>query len=57
MSESEVPEWVLPNEWPCVLVSHDETTFRSGEQSTKRWQIDGSEVFFNKGSNEIYTIY
>ncbi len=57
LSESEVPEWILPNEKPCVLICHDETTFRSGEQSAKRWQIDGNELFFNKGNNEIFSIY
>jgi hypothetical protein len=48
-TESDPPERIIPTNRPCILICHDETTFRSGEQSVKRCQIDGQEAFSNKG--------
>lgn len=42
-------EWILPTEKPCILIFHDESTFRSGEQSHSRWQREGNEPFYSKG--------
>ncbi len=42
--------WVIPEEKQTILIFHDESTFRSGEASYKRWtKNDGSRQFFNKG--------
>lgn len=49
VSEDEKPEWIKPIEKPCVLIFHDESTFRSGEQTSKRWLSSGNEQFYNKG--------
>jgi hypothetical protein len=40
---------IQPIEHPCVLIFHDESTFRSGEQFAKRWFIKGKELFISKG--------
>ena len=42
-------KWIKPIEKPCVLMFHDESTFRCGEQLTKRWFKKGNEPFISKG--------
>ena len=39
----------MPTGKPCILIYHDESTFRSGDVSPKRWMINESTPFFNKG--------
>ena len=34
---------------PRILISHDESTFKSGEVASKRWIFPESPPFFNKG--------
>jgi hypothetical protein len=41
--------FIKPSEHPHVLIFHDESTFRSAEQSEKRWMKEGFEPFFSKG--------
>ena len=41
--------WNKPTRQMRVLLSHDESTFRSGETSLFRWFFPGFETFFNKG--------
>ena len=41
-------DWILPIEKPTILLFHDESTFRSGEQMPKRWFKPGHEPFKNK---------
>ena len=41
--------WVQPVEKPCVLIFHDESTFRCGEQQKKRWHCSEKEPFISKG--------
>ena len=48
-------KWIKPTERPCVLFFHDESTFRSGEQSNKRW-FGQDPVFFNKGRGQSWMI-
>ena len=48
-SENEQPDIVLPTEKPCVIFFHDESTFRSGEQFSNKWQIKDHVAFYNKG--------
>ena len=52
LTESDPPEWIPPSSNPCILICHNETIFQSGEQSAKRWQMDGIERFFNKGKKK-----
>ncbi len=41
--------WISPVEKPCILLFHDESTFRSAEQNAKKWFMDGFEPFQSKG--------
>ena len=41
--------WINPIEKPCVLLFHDESTFRCNEQTAKRWFKKGKEPFVSKG--------
>jgi len=41
--------WVRPIRKVKILISHDESTYRSGEISLKRWMWDDIVAFFNKG--------
>jgi hypothetical protein len=49
---SDKGEWIMPNEKPCVLLFHDETINRPGEQLSKRWMLKNKferrDSFFNK---------
>lgn len=42
-------KWILPTEKPCIMIFHDESTFRSGEQFHSRWLKEGHEPFLKKG--------
>ena len=46
--------WILPTEKPCVLIFHDESTFKSGEVAYKRWMKDVFERFYNKGVQLLF---
>ena len=39
-----------------IFSGHDESTFRSGEVSARRWVIDDSAPFFSKGRGRSYMI-
>lgn len=41
--------WILPMRKKRILISHDESTFRSGEVSRFRWIFPDKAPFFNKG--------
>ena len=41
--------WIFPLEKPCVLMFHDESTFRCGEQTAKRWFKKDKQPFVSKG--------
>ena len=45
-------DWKPPIEKPCVLIFHDESTFRCGEQIKKRWFLKGKEPFLSKGKGQ-----
>ncbi|CAF2138799.1 unnamed protein product [Rotaria magnacalcarata] len=50
ISNDENPLWILPSkDSPSVLIFHDESTFRSGEVSPKRWLFNNNAPFFSKG--------
>ncbi|CAF4676888.1 unnamed protein product, partial [Didymodactylos carnosus] len=44
------PKWQIPTAGtPTILIFHDESTFRSGEVSAKRWLYDNQVPFYSKG--------
>ncbi|CAF3858213.1 unnamed protein product, partial [Rotaria sp. Silwood1] len=50
ISEGAQPKWQMPTTGtPTILLFHDESTFRSGEVSAKRWVFDGQSPFYSKG--------
>jgi hypothetical protein len=42
-------EWNIPLRKPTILISHDESTFRSGETQLYRWIFPENAPLFNKG--------
>lgn len=54
--EAEDPKWIARIERPCILMFHDESTFRSGEQSKYRLNRIGFEQFVNKGRGRSFMI-
>ena len=42
-------EWKKPIEKPSILIFHDESTFRSNEQSHSRWRKRDQYPFISKG--------
>ncbi|CAM4804120.1 unnamed protein product [Rotaria magnacalcarata] len=43
-------KWQIPTDGtPTILIFHDESTFRSGEVSAKRWLYDNQAPFYSKG--------
>ncbi|CAF4606386.1 unnamed protein product [Rotaria sp. Silwood2] len=50
ISDGENPLWKNPTKNPpSILIFHDESTFRSGEVSAKRWLFADQAPFFSKG--------
>ncbi|RNA11763.1 hypothetical protein BpHYR1_051947, partial [Brachionus plicatilis] len=41
---------------PILLICHDESTFRSGEQFNSIWNVQGVTRFFNKGKGRSYMV-
>ena len=41
--------WNTPIGKPCVLIFHDESTFRCGAKMKKRWHSKDKEPFISKG--------
>jgi hypothetical protein len=58
LSEDIKPSWKAPKEGvqPIVLICHDESTFRSGEQFNSIWNVQGVTRFFNKGKGRSYMV-
>ena len=56
LSDDEMPVWISPTERPCILLCHDESTFRSGEVSAERWIMNDSSVFYSKGRGRSYMV-
>ncbi|CAF1309414.1 unnamed protein product [Adineta ricciae] len=48
VTDGDQPVWQIPSQKPCVLLFHDESTFKCGEISAKRWMVDGQTPFFSK---------
>lgn len=49
-------KWVKPMRKKKILVSHDESIFRSGETSSYRWIFPGHAPFYNKGKGKSIMI-
>ncbi|CAF4225149.1 unnamed protein product [Rotaria magnacalcarata] len=50
ISDDIQPKWQIPTTGtPTILIFHDESTFRSGEVSAKRWLYDNQAPFYSKG--------
>ncbi|CAF1148224.1 unnamed protein product [Didymodactylos carnosus] len=50
ITDGEIPMWIIPIQNPHrILIFHDESTFRSGEVSPKRWFFGENTPFFSKG--------
>ncbi|CAF1525964.1 unnamed protein product [Adineta steineri] len=50
ISEGTKPKWQIPTvKRPVILIFHDESTFRSGEVSAKRWLYENRAPFYSKG--------
>ncbi|CAF3149412.1 unnamed protein product, partial [Rotaria sp. Silwood2] len=56
ISDGENPIWQMPSGKPCIIIYHDESTFRSGDISPKRWTIDESTPFFSKGRGRSHMV-
>ena len=40
----------------CYVLVHDESTFRSGEVSAKRWTVEDPTPFFSKGRGRLHMV-
>ncbi|CAF3692205.1 unnamed protein product [Rotaria socialis] len=50
ISEGDNPDWIIPQNNPTILLFHDESCFRSGETTAKRWFFSEQTMpFFSKG--------
>ncbi|CAF4575258.1 unnamed protein product, partial [Didymodactylos carnosus] len=50
VSDGDQLVWIQPvKQPPLALLFHDESSFRSGEVSAKRWLCEGHESFHSKG--------
>ena len=57
VKEGDDPSWQSPTaKKPCILICHDESTFRSGEVSAKRWIMENHSPFFNKGKGRSFMV-
>ncbi|CAF1530301.1 unnamed protein product [Rotaria sordida] len=43
------PQWKFPKDYATVLLCHDESTYKAGEVSAKRWIMSDKAAFYNKG--------
>ncbi|CAF3064849.1 unnamed protein product [Rotaria sp. Silwood2] len=56
LTDDATPVWICPTQRPCILMCHDESTFRSGEVSAKRGMMNDSGRFFSKGRVRSYIV-
>lgn len=56
VTDGDQPVWHSPTKNPCVLICHDESTFRSGDVSHKRWIVGEESAFFSKGRGRSYMV-
>ena len=51
-SSDALASWIAPLEHLYIIMCHDQSTFRSGEQRSSRWMFNKSAVFYNKGQGK-----
>ncbi|CAF4730061.1 unnamed protein product, partial [Rotaria sp. Silwood2] len=57
ITDGETPMWNVPIQNPHrILIFHDESTFRSGEVSPKRWFFQENTPFFSKGRGRSHMV-
>lgn len=56
IDESGKYKWLAPMRKKRILISHDESIFRSGEMSAYRWILIDNPPFFNKGKGRSIMI-
>ncbi|CAF2737794.1 unnamed protein product [Rotaria sp. Silwood2] len=56
ISDGDQPKWISPTHNPRILIFHDESTFKSGEVSAKRWIMEDHTPFFSKGRGRSHMI-
>ncbi|CAF5128939.1 unnamed protein product, partial [Rotaria sp. Silwood1] len=57
ITDGETPMWNVPTRNPHrILLFHDESTFRSGEVSPKRWFFQENTPFFSKGRGRSHMV-
>ncbi|CAF4180647.1 unnamed protein product [Rotaria sp. Silwood2] len=57
ITDGETPMWKIPTQIPHrILIFHDESTFRSGEVSPKRWLFKENIPFFSKGRGRSHMV-
>ena len=56
IQDDDMATWQMPTQKPCILIFHDESTFRSGDVSHKRWIINEQASFFSKGQARSHMI-
>ncbi|CAF4595240.1 unnamed protein product [Rotaria socialis] len=42
-------QWRIPTTAPTILLCHDESTYKCGEITAKRWIMSDNAPFYNKG--------
>ncbi|CAF5177645.1 unnamed protein product, partial [Rotaria magnacalcarata] len=50
-----VPQWRIPTTAPTILLCHDESTYKWGEITAKRWIMPDNAPFYNKGRGRKYS--
>ncbi|CAF4575974.1 unnamed protein product, partial [Didymodactylos carnosus] len=57
LTDDDEPEWIKPtSKTPVILITHDESSFRSGEISSKRWIVGDTAPFHMKGRGKTLMI-
>ncbi|CAF1560638.1 unnamed protein product, partial [Didymodactylos carnosus] len=57
ITDGEIPMWKIPIQNPHkILIFHDESTFKSGEVSPKRWFFEENTLFFSKDRGRSHMI-
>ncbi|CAF1539603.1 unnamed protein product, partial [Rotaria sp. Silwood1] len=49
ITDDSSPQWKFPKGRAIVLLCHDESTYKAGEVSAKRWMMSDNAAFYNKG--------
>ncbi|CAF2110681.1 unnamed protein product [Rotaria magnacalcarata] len=56
VTEGDNPKWIILNKDPCILICHNESTFKSGETYAKRWLMEKQSSFYSKDRGRFVMI-